>query len=144
MKRKRPGRVDAACPTKRPKVDQPFRPAFPVLDLYYPRVLTLRDYLLSTSHQASRSRRRLLAGYGRDGDNGVVGRLLDQVIVGAFATPHATKPEDTQAIQNQEFGIFSQQVNESTICSGSSASSQFQSQSQSEVGDESFVYLMQE
>jgi hypothetical protein len=94
-----------------------------VLKLYYPQVLTLREYLLQATQ--SRHKKRWIAAYGvnkpsraytsqgdDDHDEGFV-KLLDTVLVGCHSLTEAVRDFD-EAEYKSEFGIFSTQVTEST------------------------------
>lgn len=137
MKRKRKGQGAASSFPKRSKVEQneQYEQKHPsmtcaVLPLYYARVWTLREYLLSKLNGSSKVRRRLLTQYGLcndSEDDQDVCRLLDEVVVGTLSTV-----DKGELSQDQELSIFSQQINEST--GGSSSSSSKHKSSQAEVG----------
>ncbi|THY54411.1 hypothetical protein D6C97_05741 [Aureobasidium pullulans] len=82
-----------------------------ILRLYYPRVLTLREYLLQAT--TSKHKKRRIINYGsdtgnssQDADAGLV-NLLDTVLVGF----HTVKKEESDLVDYQnELSIFSTQV----------------------------------
>jgi telomerase reverse transcriptase len=138
-KRKRPGRlVSDTAPvsllSKRQKTHHPtasaHRPhSHPVLARYYPKVQTLREYMLSVLPDSSRSRRRKIASLryesnddvielksARDKDQGQsdeskLAHLLDSTLVGVG---DVTGSESV--CRSKDFELFSQQLS-STIAS---------------------------
>ncbi|CAD0096672.1 unnamed protein product [Aureobasidium mustum] len=125
MKRKR-GKHDTSGTVKRTKVssdstNRKSQPTPTILRLYYPQVLTLREYLLQA--KTSKNKRRLIANYGYDTvkssqetDSELV-KILDTVLVGC----HDVKKEehDTADYQN-DLSIFSTQASGSTARSSGS------------------------
>lgn len=127
------GRLDAGLQSS---VVLPKDDAFikhPLLSLYYPRVLTLRDYLLSQLPPSARSRRRRLSSAGthhetfdavgasddqrntpRVEDDGALAKLLDSTLIGQFQAQWLNRDDS----RIRELATFSQKVT-STV--GSSA-----------------------
>jgi len=70
-KRKRPAKDDGPESPSQKRVHAPSQEAaqhlHPVISLYYPRVVTLRQYLLDQLPASSKSRRRRIASLGRQG-----------------------------------------------------------------------------
>lgn len=70
-KRKRPAKDDGPERPSQKRVHAPSQEAaqhlHPVISLYYPRVVTLRQYLLDQLPASSKSRRRRIASLGRQG-----------------------------------------------------------------------------
>ena len=114
----------------------------PLLSLYYPQVLTLRNYLLSRLPLSSKSRRRKIASAGthcetsadvkasedtrnppRIEDDRALAKLLDATLVGRFHTQWPN--QDDSRVKG--LAAFSQKVN-STV--GSSAGGSTCSQSE--------------
>lgn len=89
-----------------------------LLRLYYPRVQSLRDYLLSQLPHASKRRRKLLVAVpiasgvpeGEQQAYTALRTLLDYTIVGSFDR----EPYVDSAKRQEEQNLFSQQVSEST------------------------------
>lgn len=117
MKRKRKtqraGRAD-----KRPKTDPqiPGGPTSLLLRFYYPNVLTLRQYLVSTLSK-SKKRRKKLFRYGLDDGDGTaagfdanVVKLLDSIVIG---TSNPAELDDWKSIE-QDITVFTQQRSEAT------------------------------
>ena len=104
MKRKRKARP-AALPSKRARLDSRGIASstsditHPVLSRYYPRVVKLREWLLSNIIKASRKRRKAIIDYGKaiagpdesaNSEHAAAARLLDDVVVG-FVPGEANK-----------------------------------------------------
>ncbi|THZ83173.1 hypothetical protein D6C84_05168 [Aureobasidium pullulans] len=116
MKRKRDSK-DTSDSIKRTKAsaqqgpDHDHQSAPSILRLYYPQVLTLREYLLQAT--TSKHKKRRITNYGsgtgsssQDADAGFV-NLLDTVLVGF----HTVKKEESDLVDYQnELSIFSTQV----------------------------------
>ncbi|THZ99468.1 hypothetical protein D6C82_05157 [Aureobasidium pullulans] len=116
MKRKRDSK-DTSDSIKRTKAsaqqgpDHDHQSAPSILRLYYPQVLTLREYLLQAT--TSKHKKRRITNYGsgtgsssQDADAGFVS-LLDTVLVGF----HTVKKEESDLVDYQnELSIFSTQV----------------------------------
>ncbi|CAD0059179.1 unnamed protein product [Aureobasidium pullulans] len=116
MKRKRYSK-DTSDSIKRTKAsaqqgpDHDHQSAPGILRLYYPQVLTLREYLLQAT--TSKHKKRRITNYGsgtgsssQDADVGLV-KLLDSVLVGF----HTVKKEESDLVDYQnELSIFSTQV----------------------------------
>ncbi|THX60115.1 hypothetical protein D6D06_01489 [Aureobasidium pullulans] len=116
MKRKRDSK-DTSDSIKRTKAsaqqgpDHDHQSAPSILRLYYPQVLTLREYLLQAT--TSKHKKRRITNYGsdtgnssQDADAGLV-NLLDTVLVGF----HTVKKEESDLVDYQnELSIFSTQV----------------------------------
>lgn len=127
MKRKRENRI-ASGAVKRTKISNDVENRNPrhipsILRLYYPQVLTLREYLLQAN--TSKNKRRQIQNYGNDAaknsqetDSGL-SKLLDTILVGC----HDVKKEEHNIIDyHNDLSIFSSQVSGSTaISSGSQA-----------------------
>lgn len=98
-----------------------------ILRLYYPQVLTLREYLLQAN--LSKNKKRQIQNYGNDAVkssqeiNSELAKFLDNILVGC----HDAKKEERSAIDyNNDLGIFSSQVSGSTArSSGSQAQLSF-------------------
>ncbi|THY62034.1 hypothetical protein D6C99_01033 [Aureobasidium pullulans] len=98
-------------PSARQGPDHDHQSAPSILRLYYPQVLTLREYLLQAT--TSKHKKRRIINYGsdtgnssQDADAGLV-RLLDTVLVGF----HTVKKEESDLVEYQnELSIFSTQV----------------------------------
>ena len=138
-KRKRTGTLVTSS-SKRVKgrqesISPPVSTTHPTLSLYYPQVLTLRQFLVSKLPRASRTRKRKIANLGRPlstpsatGDRPVApdrsfntgsadagsSYLLDSVLVCA---PANALPGSSQSNRAQDFDLFSQQV---TLTAGES------------------------
>lgn len=82
-----------------------------VLLRYYPRVLTLRTFLLSRLPSSSRVRRRRLRDYQAAGKNGPVS-ILDSTLVGILRDPNPAVEE----ARRKEFLAFSQSPQRSNSC----------------------------
>ncbi|THX26002.1 hypothetical protein D6D12_06518 [Aureobasidium pullulans] len=116
MKRKRDSK-DTSDSIKRTKAsaqqgpDHDHQSVPSILRLYYPQVLTLREYLLQAT--TSKHKKRRITNYGsgtgsssQDADAGFV-NLLDTVLVGF----HTVKKEESDLVDYQnELSIFSTQV----------------------------------
>lgn len=98
---------DTRSPLSRP-------PDESLLNLYYARVQSLRDYLLARLSSASKRRRRRIAQYGAGtqaiGDDGRLAELLDRTLIGSFNTAKHT----TSISLQQDLTMFSQQLDDST------------------------------
>lgn len=138
-KRKRPGhfasdKAPVSSLSKRQKTHHPaasaHRPhSHPVLGLYYPKVQSLREYMLSVLPDSSKSRRRKIASVRYDfnvddielksagdkdqgeSDDSKLAHLLDSTLVGIG---DVTKSESI--CRSKDFELFSQQLS-STIAS---------------------------
>lgn len=122
MKRKR--KTTAECVKKQPKLAHHVDAAaatLPLLQHYYPEVLSLRRYLASRGHGTSRKRRRKILQYGNTDGNtdGMVNdrqvdlalvHLLDTTLIGI---PKAVRPVAVEDV-DRDITIFTQQVNDST------------------------------
>ncbi|KAF7196012.1 Telomerase reverse transcriptase [Pseudocercospora fuligena] len=109
MKRKRQSR-EAQRAKKRAKTesDSFCRPTHPLLQQYYPEVVTLRQYLAS---RLSKKRRRRLQQYGRDATTPSVtelSHLLDSVLVG---TSKHVQVDDSSFLE-EDITLFTQQVSD--------------------------------
>ncbi|SLM33959.1 telomerase reverse transcriptase [Lasallia pustulata] len=124
------GRLDAGLQSS---VVLPKDDAFikhPLLSLYYPRVLTLRDYLLSQLPPSARSRRRRLSSAGthhetfdavgasddqrntpRVEDDGALAKLLDSTLIGQFQAQWLNRDDS----RIRELATFSQKVTSTII-----------------------------
>lgn len=131
MKRRR-SQEDASAAVKRTKISSDSitrsrQPTPSILRLYYPQVLTLREYLLQA--KTSKNKRRSIASYGYDTakssreTDSELAKLLDTVLVGC----HDVKKEEHDAIDYQnDLSIFSTQASGSTAkSSGSQAQHSF-------------------
>ncbi|KAG9691440.1 hypothetical protein KCU95_g7896, partial [Aureobasidium melanogenum] len=124
MKRKR-GKKDASEIVKRTKVDsnsikRNSQPTPTILRLYYPQVLTLREYLLQP--KTSKNKRRSIASYGHDTakssqeTDSELSKLLDTILVGC----HDVKKEHDTVDYRNDLSIFSTQASGSTAKSSDS------------------------
>ncbi|KAH0004930.1 hypothetical protein KCU78_g13146, partial [Aureobasidium melanogenum] len=125
MKRKR-GKKDASKTVKRTKISSDSisrnpQPTPTILRLYYPQVLTLREYLLQA--KTSKNKRRSIASYGHDTakcsqeTNSELAKLLDTILVGC----HDVKKEEHDTVDYQnDLSIFSTQASGSTAKSSGS------------------------
>src|SRR5947207_2788171 len=87
-----------------------------LLSLYYPRVVSLRQFLLSSLPLSSTSRRRRVSTYGAR--NGHHSLFLDSTLVGVLSEPHVTAKETRQ----RDFTAFTQSQNATDRSNGSSGS----------------------
>lgn len=115
-KRKRPikdaiqPRDSRSCASPKSKHEGMTGHSHPVISLYYPQVLTLRQYLLQQIPVSSKSRRRRIASVRADGsdaetegDHGLA-NLLDRTLVGVSKeSPPTSTPEN-----RRELARFSQ------------------------------------
>ena len=124
MKRKRkPSKACLEAPSKRSKghgtsgYPSP-TPCYPVLQKFYPRVLPLRQYLLSKLSPTSKGRRRRLLehiGHGQDhvvedlhsGSTDALRELLDSVVVGFGHAPTTEKDDQARIKDLQQFSQLS-------------------------------------
>jgi hypothetical protein len=125
MKRKRGSRVESGT-VKRVKIsiDSPSRTSqhIPsILRLYYPQVLTLREYLLQAN--PSKNKRRQIQNYGKEvvsnsqETDSELANILDSVLIGC----HDVKKEEHDIVDyHNELSIFSTQITESTARSSGS------------------------
>ncbi|KAL1981064.1 hypothetical protein VTN96DRAFT_3129 [Rasamsonia emersonii] len=139
-KRKRPGKENRGLPqspAKRPRIHgAPSAPGcyqHPVLSRYYPRVVTLRQYLLEQLPSSSRARRRRIASLGRQqtstvkapftdegldkqdhgsDDNSALVDLLDSTLVGVLKEPN----QDITQARQRDFAAFTQSEERSLLC----------------------------
>jgi hypothetical protein len=114
----------------------------PLLSLYYPRVVTLRDYFLSKLPSSSRARQRRVASLGiaasddlveKESGSGMLalGRLLDSTLVGV---PIGVRGDSTGHLEELEAFSQSQYHSPSANSVGSGT------YSQSEVGEPYFPF----
>lgn len=92
----------------------------PVLQRFYPQLLTLRHYLLSVLPISSKNRRRKLAQLGRPiaannapsacGSDVELGQLLDSTVIGGFETPKSEDSEHGVRERDRDIEIFTQQL----------------------------------
>ncbi|KAF3038844.1 hypothetical protein E8E12_007738 [Didymella heteroderae] len=92
----------------------------PVLQRFYPRLLTLRHYLLSVLPKSSRNRRRKLAHLGRPiaSNNATsicepdveLGRLLDSTVIGQCETAKIDGQEQLTKERVRDIETFTQQL----------------------------------
>jgi hypothetical protein len=92
----------------------------PVLQRFYPRLLTLRHYLLSVLPKSSKNRRRKLAQLGRPiaakGATSTchpdieLGQLLDSTVVGEHNTAKIDNEEQLTRERNKDIETFTQQL----------------------------------
>jgi telomerase reverse transcriptase len=76
-----------------------------VLDIYYPKVISLRQFLLSKLPASSTSRRRLLSGLGRErSDHHGTDHFFDSTLVGVLKEPQ----ELIQEARKRDFANFTQ------------------------------------
>jgi hypothetical protein len=92
----------------------------PVLQRFYPQLLTLRHYLLSVLPTSSKSRRRKLAQLGRPiavestpatcGLDVELGQLLDSTVIGGRATAKKEDEEQLTRERNKDIETFTQRL----------------------------------
>jgi hypothetical protein len=94
-----------------------------LLSLYYPRIVSLRQFLLSSLAPSSTSRRRRLSTYGIDSQAGTkTPHLLDSTLVGVFPEPELA----VQASRQRDFIAFTESQQRSTDgTNGSTQSGRF-------------------
>jgi hypothetical protein len=94
-----------------------------LLSLYYPRIVSLRQFLLSSLAPSSISRRRRLSAYGIDGQaDTTTPHLFDSTLVGVFPEPELAVQESRQ----RDFIAFTESQQRSTDgTNGSTQSSRF-------------------
>jgi hypothetical protein len=94
-----------------------------LLSLYYPRIVSLRQFLLSSLPPSSTSRRRRLSAYGIDGQAGTkTPHLFDSTLVGVFPEPEPAVQESRQ----RDFVAFTESQQRSTDgTNGSTQSGRF-------------------
>lgn len=111
MKRKRKSRIqDDEKPGKRVKTVNA-KVCHPVLEKYYRRVTSLREYLFSALASSSRQRKRLLAERVIvDCNNTSTVDLLDAILVCNVNANPSTRVQ----VQDSDRRLYSQQVAEST------------------------------
>jgi hypothetical protein len=125
MKRKRDSRAEPATvklvKTSNDIANRTSQNIPSILRLYYPQVLTLREYLLQAN--PSKNKRRQTQNYGKDftknsqETNSELAKLLDSVLVGC----HDVKKEEHVIVDyHNDLSIFSTQVTESTARSSGS------------------------
>lgn len=130
-KRKRPAKpaADRLNNTKHRKQDGDARcstQSHPVLSRYYPRVVTLRQYLLDELPFTSKARQRRIASLGkpprsdveetangdRDERDKALALLLDQTLIGVFKKTTSAVVEARQ----RDFAAFTQSEERSLLC----------------------------
>lgn len=112
--RKKAHVIDQSASATPPAIDQP------VLQRFYPRLHTLRHYLLLQLPKSSKNRRRKLAHLGCQIANQLaapasdsdyeLGQLLDSTVIGEHKT---AKPENLEQLKrecNQDIETFTQQL----------------------------------
>lgn len=126
-KRKRVGIVDTT--SKKPKTnddaeenstssaDRPL--SHPVLSQYYPKLLTLRQYLADQLPATSKRRRRRILHYGKHSDTQEISisgsdssdvvNLLDKTIIGVVQNTN-----EEGLLRKQELQVFTQQLSNSS------------------------------
>ena len=120
MKRKRKSKRDERDDrlSKRTKIGDVSNghPTCPLLQHYYPKVLTLRQYLLGALSQSKKRQRRLLH-YGLDSgksqtdeSHSALTALLDNVIIGASSQAKVCDPDSI----DRDITLFTQQLSDST------------------------------
>ena len=83
----------------------PSRVRHALLALYYPRLLTLRSYLLYKLPETSKTRRRRIAEWGsNDADGDGDSHILDTTIVGVLKDLDA----GTEESRRRDFAVFTQ------------------------------------
>ena len=94
-----------------------------LLSLYYPRIVSLRQFLLSSLPPSSTSRRRRLSAYGIDSQAGTkTPHLFDSTLVGVFPEPELAIQEARQ----RDFVAFTESQQRSTDgTNGSTQSGRF-------------------
>lgn len=118
MKRKsKPQRVERAEKRRKSESQPTSQPTWPLLRHYYPKLLTLRQYLVWSLSKSKKRQRNLLhygLNNGKDASTSVdasVVELLDSVVVG---TPHEAETLDPESI-DKDITLFTQQVSDSSI-----------------------------
>ena len=113
MKRKRPA-SRAQSAVKKQKLDETdTRPCLALLRLYYPHVVTLRQFLAA---ELPKRRRKELLRYGRQSgtpspEEDSVTSLLDQTIVGSFSPVSVPRSQDFDT----DLSIFTEQLSDASI-----------------------------
>ncbi|KAF2630853.1 hypothetical protein BU25DRAFT_249279 [Macroventuria anomochaeta] len=112
--RKKAHVVDQSASATPPAIEQP------VLQRFYPRLLTLRHYLMSVLPKSSKNRRRKLARLGRPmatkkatsicEPNMKLGQLLDSTVIGEHRTTEINDEEQPTKECNKDIEIFTQQL----------------------------------
>lgn len=97
----------------------------PVLQRFYPRLLTLRRYVLLQLPKSSKNRRRKLAQLGwpttsksatSTGDTDIeLGQLLDSTVVGEQKTVNIESHAQVAKERNEDVEAFTQQLSPATI-----------------------------
>lgn len=92
----------------------------PVLQRFYPRLLTLRFYLLSVLPKSSKNRRRKLAQLGRPiagkeatstcVPDSELGQLLDSTVIGEHLTTKINDGDQLTRERNKDIETFTQQL----------------------------------
>jgi hypothetical protein len=125
MKRKRDSRTESGT-VKRVKIsnntaNRTSQHIPSILRLYYPQVLTLREYLLQAN--PSKNKRRQIQNYGKEvvsnsqETDSELANILDSVLIGC----HDVKKEEHDIVDyHNELSIFSTQITESTARSSGS------------------------
>ena len=135
MKRKRKCRGEGVPkPTKRCKTEN-VQVTHPVLEKYYRRVVTLRNYILATLSRTSRQRKYLLASrkVSQNDDNAAAYDLLDAIVV--CSVDSELSKSSAATVNDSDRRHYSQQAAEST---GESINKS-QLTSQAEVGSRSQI-----
>lgn len=112
-KRSRPSRRDDTGLTEGQQSSKDLPVKYALLALYYPEVLTLREYLLSKLPETSKVRRRRILWVGRENqqhkedgsEDTELGLALDQTLVGVF---EVKEKEKADAERQQLWTSFSQ------------------------------------
>lgn len=119
----------------------------PVLQRFYPRLLTLRHYLLSVLPNSSKNRRRKLAQLGRPiatkepahstcTPDVELGQLLDSIVIGQHKTTKTKDDEQLAKERSRDIETFTQQLSP-PITGGTFRPGQFL---QSEVGSTQLIF----
>lgn len=112
--RKKAQLVDQSANATPPSIEQP------VLQRFYPQLLTLRHYLLSVLPKSSKNRRRKLAQLGRpiaakDAPSACaldieLGHLLDSTVIGKHEIGKIENEEELTRERVKDIEIFTQQL----------------------------------
>ncbi|KAF9883083.1 hypothetical protein FE257_004117 [Aspergillus nanangensis] len=122
-KRKRPAKHVASAPGNGIQDEEAAEHPHPVISLYYPRVVTLRQYLLQQIPVSSKSRRRRIASVrlddpskqsGRSGDQASdLASLLDTTLIGVLNDSPSTSSKG----RRRELADFTQSQSKSQLAS---------------------------
>lgn len=130
-KRKRGSETDRRGPDRLQSADAV---KHALLAQYYPKILTLRQYLLHNSPPSSRLRRRKIEAFGKEGGDDHVrvqlAKLLDTTLVGLHACPEEVENARSKSRLQQWIDYSQKDESHVTLSSGDASAIH----SQSEVG----------